>query len=864
MPSPQLPFTFAWVDETDSTFDPDAHGVFDEDILSFSLKHEEGQIPTLNIRFRNPRIGLLNPGRKIWGWLAWQSPDTDPTYAGALVPLFFGVITSVPTDLFKEQIAIVLQARSPKFIAQKQALAEAMKVAPYYDPIWLDVGERDKPDSILEGWSAMWHVDRTSLGLTASDILEGEDGTLIFSEGQALYESVSLKLEQPPLNNIRVEGTVNWQQRSSGYVQSPDIAMSSYTGGTFLSDFPKGGASIGGGYKVQSSFVTDTYRVSQTPTASYSSQWTNTDPNPGQCSNASASTNSSGPALLSPNPLQCVLTAHYQSGLCQPFSDPPLNWPMTGASSGFVVPLWNIQGSMMLRYDASRQFSEIVEFDMIADTQAILASPLVGQNTELLVLSAVDVGQPLIDVRGWTTFAGQAVPLAQIIWPNDPTTPGGLAYQIAVQAGVAGSVEPEFSDVPTITTNDGSVIWASLGNGGITSAASWSPGTAVPLGQILLLQNIAFDTASGEFQTVPGATSYYICTRSGVTNGAYRDFTYYPPVQSNVETPPALRHISTIDPPNFTTTVGAIVNDGSVKWTVLGKNPDLFQIPIGGTPDDVKARSFFPGVRGTRALKYLLMRARARLRYRARAVKVGWTSPFELVVAASCRKNATLFDPRIPGGIASGKIISYELTAGGDGKLRGNIEIGVSVGYGGSAAQVVGEPTYVEDGYVEFGYQVYEGAMNITESNDIGYSPPVFVGFDDGLNFPLRWADISDGGRFSNDVASQKAAIEAAFDVMIQLQYVNRFGGGVGKGTSGGLTNATVGGVPPDVAWLQVDEQIRLGQQDVPHVMAANAVSWSLLLKPCEGNGPFNGAYFVNTSNLIVPQGIDLEAPSNI
>jgi len=62
--------------------------------------------------------------------------------------------------------------------------------------------------------------------ITHSDILTGEDGTLVFTEADALYDSVSLTLGQPPLTNIRVEATTNWTQRSSGFIT--DIPRSTF------------------------------------------------------------------------------------------------------------------------------------------------------------------------------------------------------------------------------------------------------------------------------------------------------------------------------------------------------------------------------------------------------------------------------------------------------------------------------------------------------------------------------------------------------------------------------------------------------------------------------------------------------------
>jgi hypothetical protein len=851
-----LPFTFYWANETETTFNPSTMNVFDENIFSFAIQHDEGQVPTLELIVENPRIGLLAPGRKVWGWLAWQSPASSP-YAGALVPIFFGVLVGVPTSLFKEKVTLQFIARSPQYIANKQAVAETMKVTPYYDPVFIEPTKRDDPDTILEGWSALWHIDRTSLDITASDILVGEDGTVTFDEGHALYDSVSLQLGQPPLTNIRVEASVNWTQRTSGYFTVPTVNISSYTGDTLMSDWPKPGASIGGGYRCESSFVTDTYFISETPNTTYNYSWTNSDPNPGQCSNASSSYSSSGPALLSPTPLQNVLTSYYQSGVCFPDSDPPTNTPMTGTSSGVIIPLWNVSMDMIIRYDANRQFSEQLSFDMLANVQGILASPTIAQHTELLTINGVDVSQPLVQIDAWSDFASRIVGLGQVIFPNNPTTPGGLAYQICVVSGIAGAVEPVFSDIPGFTTTDGSVVWASLGENGVTTASAWSPGAYVPLGQIMLLQNQTFNINTGNFEDVPGQSSYYICTGAGQTNGHYTIYSYTPPVTSNVEPTPAVRHIDYISQPTFTTSVGAHVGDGSVTWTVLGTSPALLGIPIGGTANNITARSYFPTGRGIVSVEYLISRARARLRFRSRAVKIGWECRFDDAVGLSCRKNATLFDPRLPGAAATGKIVSYSLTASGDGKLRGKVEIGCAIGFGDSINEITGTPEYAAPGYMQTGYQIYDGAMEAHGSNETTFSRPIFQSFDDGLNFPLRWEDVSDMGLVSGTLAEQRAAIEGSFMTARILQYLNQIGGSIGQG------NSHTSGVPPNTAWQITREQLALLSQNTPYVMNANPISWSCLLKPCAGNGPFGGAYAIRVSPLVVPQGINLEAPSS-
>jgi hypothetical protein len=264
------------------------------------------------------------------------------------------------------------------------------------------------------------------------------------------------------------------------------------------------------------------------------------------------------------------------------------------------------------------------------------------------------------------------------------------------------------------------------------------------------------------------------------------------------------------------------------------------------------------------SVEYLISRARARLRFRSRAVKIGWECKFEDAVALSCRKNATLVDPRLPGGGATGKVTSYSLSCSGDGRIRGKVEIGCPIGYGGTAPPATGTPQYAAIGYAQAGYDAYDGSMYSHGSGETTFSYPVDGGgFDDGLQFPLRWQDVSDNGLVSGDLASQKAAIEKAFVVARLLAFEARWAGvTLAPAGNRGATNIT-SGLTPEMAWILEREQLALASQNVPYVMNANPISWSCLLKPCAGNGPFGGAYAIRVSPLVVPQGINLEAPSS-
>ena len=100
--------------------------------------------------------------------------------------------------------------------------------------------------------------------------------------------------------------------------------------------------------------------------------------------------------------------------------------------------------------------------------------------------------------------------------------------------------------------------------------------------------------------------------------------------------------------------------------------------------------------------------------------------------------SAAVYDQRIYGGVAEGKIIKYTMHGDGQGKLLGHVEIGVPVGLGGSQFPIGGTPSYVDAGYVNLGYQIYDGQVNANPENDFSYTPPAFQAFDDGLSFPLQ------------------------------------------------------------------------------------------------------------------------------
>src|SRR5262245_16052834 len=220
---------FAWIDPAEDTFGPE-HLRWDEQIFSFDLKQDEGDPASLTIMVRRPRniagnpIGLLGPGRKIWCWFAFDcAPD---------LVRFRGRLVGVPTSLFEELVTLEFVARPIDLVVQKEALAESLRVLPYYDEVVIDEARRDDPEVVLEGYSAIWHYDRETHELTISDEIDGEDGLVEFDgaseDGKVLYDGLGLTLTSGPLSRVDVAAEYTWTQQARGSVDLTRYLISNW------------------------------------------------------------------------------------------------------------------------------------------------------------------------------------------------------------------------------------------------------------------------------------------------------------------------------------------------------------------------------------------------------------------------------------------------------------------------------------------------------------------------------------------------------------------------------------------------------------------------------------------------------------
>jgi hypothetical protein len=242
---------------------------------------------------------------------------------------------------------------------------------------------------------------------------------------------------------------------------------------------------------------------------------------------------------------------------------------------------------------------------------------------------------------------------------------------------------------------------------------------------------------------------------------------------------------------------------------------------------DLRSRTYFGSPRGAESIEYLLCVARAQLLARSRAITIGFATDFETGVAAglSCRKNVFLEDYRLPGGEATGKIIEYTLSGDGDsGVFECQIIMGCAVGKGNTVSADPGAPDYVDEGYVEVsnmstgeGYQRYSGSQVEPIPGAIYYTSLIGeLPNDDGTDFyAMKAKDFVVSCTIENGWREQEALLEI----------------GAGAGDPAGVFTKLNEG--PTKVTLEV--------------------------RPLTG-GPFETTWEIETSSLMVPKMIDLEA----
>jgi hypothetical protein len=398
---------FAWIDPSETVF-TSGHMRWDEAIFSFKLSQNEGDPANLTAVVRRPRnvagdpIGLLGPGRKIWIWFAFDcGPD---------LIRFRGRLVGVPTSLFEDLVTLEFIAKPIDLVSQKAALADSLRVLPFYDDVVIDPQRRDDPDLVLEGYTKIWHYDRETHILTVSDEITGEDGTIQFDggsdDGKVLYDGLGLTLTSGPLSRVDVNAEYNWTQQAQGSIDltgwlakhfTTSSVPGAFTSYTFTADnWPKAGASLGNGWTVTSATAYELYDWTvKTTTETESLTIIGPDGSTSQSSitatnsyvGSYAGTHAQFPAIVTKDEWQ---TTYGKDG-------DGLLYPQSTSRSveavGAVLPEHTIKATLVAGYTAQRPCIETVSLTLFANVQHILTDPADGEALQLADIRSVNLSE---------------------------------------------------------------------------------------------------------------------------------------------------------------------------------------------------------------------------------------------------------------------------------------------------------------------------------------------------------------------------------------------------------------------------------------------------------------------------------------
>lgn len=369
-------FFIALVDPNETTFVSATHARNDMDVASFSLAQKEGDFAVFTVTIKNPLEGLLSPTRKRHAWISWDGPS-------GIQPLFFGRVVGVPADINKMRTVITFRARPDEYETLKNALADSLRVEPYWDPIWVHPDNLSDADFVLQARTARYHIDRVTHQVTISDLIEAEDGTLIFGpEDGVSADSVNITYAGPGKSKVQVRAEVNFTQRALGTIDvtraltnafaiagttHPGM-VSSYSWEHLAESWPLPGDQIGGGW----SWFDANIEIGN-------QRWI------------------SEVDLL--NNTLSIWASSYFGAIGEEFG---FGFPTIETQYENTLSLGVMRPTMVAQFQAERSRVEIVEFTAVSDIQAILNEP--GEDTPIQIsLSSNDVGEPIeIDESGNT------------------------------------------------------------------------------------------------------------------------------------------------------------------------------------------------------------------------------------------------------------------------------------------------------------------------------------------------------------------------------------------------------------------------------------------------------------------------------
>jgi hypothetical protein len=306
-------------------------------------------------------------------------------------------------------VTLEFVARPIDVVAQKEALAETLRVLPYYDAAVLDPARRKDPDVVLEGYTKIWHFDRETNVVTVSDEISGEDGLVEFDgtsdTGKVLYDGLGLTLTSGPLARVDVSAEFSWTQQAQGTVDLTQYLLSNWPGAVngiirsyslYAADWPKAGAGIGDGWVAANASATDFYDHAvrtHTRSSTIKVKWWD--------GSTSSSTVNESISVIAFGAGQLVgHTNVVDEGSASWSTDGDGGTYLSSASrhvsyTDAILVYQEIQPTLVAGYKAERQYTERVSFSLFADVQPILTDPDDGEALRIDDVRSVNLSEPL-------------------------------------------------------------------------------------------------------------------------------------------------------------------------------------------------------------------------------------------------------------------------------------------------------------------------------------------------------------------------------------------------------------------------------------------------------------------------------------
>ncbi|RKT35284.1 hypothetical protein BXY70_1317 [Roseovarius halotolerans] len=231
----------AVVPDTD-TFDPVTHARFDLDVLQLTMSHRDNRLAQVSLEVSNPRTPLSS------------LIDARVFLSDADGLVFSGRFSYVPRGAVGDTVTLEAIAREDDIDGQIASLTESLKVAPFYDSLFVPIGAEDDPAEVLAGYPRTLAYSRTGGGVAAVDALSGAT-TL---ELKPLTDSIRYDVE-PVAKSYGVNLTVAWRQLIKQTISDPSWTrdLSTMTPEGLISAWPTLGQVIGTGFRVSESSIAE-------------------------------------------------------------------------------------------------------------------------------------------------------------------------------------------------------------------------------------------------------------------------------------------------------------------------------------------------------------------------------------------------------------------------------------------------------------------------------------------------------------------------------------------------------------------------------------------------------------------------------